>query len=73
MRDHRFAGDNTCMTVKEQLHKLVDELPDDNPVEAMQHRLYVMRKVAKGLESIDAGRGIEHEQVVERTKRWLQE
>ena len=61
------------MTVKEQLHKLVDELPDDNPVEAMQHRLYVMRKVEKGLASIDAGRGVEHEQVVERMKRRLQE
>jgi hypothetical protein len=61
------------MTVKEQLHKLVEELPDEDPVEEMQYRLYVMRKVEKGLKSIDEGRGIEHAEVVERMKRWVQE
>jgi hypothetical protein len=61
------------MTVKEQLHKLVDELPDDDAVEEMQYRLYVLRKLQRGLDSIDNGRGIEHQQVVERMKRWLQE
>ena len=33
------------MTVKEQLHKLVDELPDDDAVEEMQYRLYVLRQL----------------------------
>jgi len=61
------------MTVKEQLHKLVDELPDDDAVEEMQYRLYVLRKLQRGLDSIDNGRGVEHQQVVERMKRWLQE
>jgi|tagenome__1003787_1003787.scaffolds.fasta_scaffold16811712_2 hypothetical protein len=61
------------MTVKEQLHKLVDELPDDDAVEEMQYRLYVLRKLQRGLDSIDSGRGIEHQQVVERMKRWLRE
>jgi hypothetical protein len=61
------------MNVKEQLHKLVDELPDDDAVEEMQYRLYVLRKLQRGLDSIDNGRGIEHQQVVERMKRWLRE
>ncbi len=61
------------MTVKEQLHKIVDELTDDNPVEELGYRLYVLRKLQKGLNSIDEGRGIEHERVVERMKRWRQE
>ncbi|MDB5295583.1 MAG: hypothetical protein JWO31_1566 [Phycisphaerales bacterium] len=39
----------------------------------MQYRLYVMRKVEKGLKSIDEGRGVEHQQVIERMKRWPQE
>jgi predicted transcriptional regulator len=60
------------MTVKEQLHKLVDELPEDDAVEEMQYRLYVLRKVQRGLAAIDEGRGIEHEQIVERMKRWVQ-
>jgi hypothetical protein len=61
------------MTVKEQLHKLVDELPDDDAVEEMQYRLYVLRKLQRGLDSIDNGRGIERQQVVERMNLWLRE
>jgi hypothetical protein len=61
------------MTVKEQLHKIVDELPEEDAVEEMQYRLYVMRKVKKGLASIDDGHGISHDQVLDRMKKWLPE
>ena len=64
------------MTLKEHIHKLVDELPEGSPdetLEAMQYRLYVLRKVQRGLQSIDEGRGITHEQVVERMKKCQQE
>lgn len=57
------------MTVKEQLHKIVDELPEEDTVEEMQYRLYVLRKLQNGLTAVDEGRGIEHEQVVERMKQ----
>ncbi len=64
------------MTVKEQIHKIVDELPDDDEhaaLEEMQHRLYVLRKVRRGLRSIDEGKSIPHAQVVERMKKWQHE
>lgn len=61
------------MTVKEQLHQLVDQLPDEGTIEELQRRLYVLRKVERGLASIDRGSGIDHQQVVERMKRWTQE
>ena len=35
----RGGGENGVMTVKKQLHKLVDELPEEDPIEAMQYRL----------------------------------
>jgi len=57
------------MTVKEQLHKLIAELPDQGAVEEMQYRLYVLRKVQNGLASVDAGRGLEHQQVIDRMKK----
>jgi predicted transcriptional regulator len=61
------------MTVKDQLHKIVDELPEKDALEEMQYRLYVMRKVERGLRSIEEGHGIDHDQVVERMKKWQQE
>ena len=59
------------MTVKEQLHKIVDELPDTPQAPSeLQDRLYVLQKVQRGLVAIDRGQGIDHAEVVERMKRW---
>lgn len=43
---------------------MVDELPEENIFEELQYRLYVMREVQKGLQSIDEGRDIPHEDVL---------
>jgi hypothetical protein len=59
------------MTVKEQLHKIVDELPEDGTIEAMQYRLYVLQKVRQGLDAVDHGRGVEHGDVLKRMEKWL--
>lgn len=62
------------MTVKEQLHRIVDELPDTpEAVNDLQYQLYVLQKVRSGLESIEQGRGIDHSEVVERMKKWQRE
>ena len=58
--------ENGTMTVKEQLHRIVDELPEEDAIEEMQYRLYVLRKVRRGLAATDDGREIAHEQIVER-------
>jgi hypothetical protein len=56
------------MTLKEQLHKIVDDLPGEDTIEAMQYRLYVLQKVRRGLGAIDQRRGIAHDQVVNRMR-----
>jgi len=58
------------MTVKEQVRKMIDELPDKCTVEDVQYRLYVIEKIRKGLKSIDKGRGISHEEVRRRFASW---
>ncbi len=58
-------------TVKEQLQHLVDELPDDCTFDEVEYRLYALRKIQAGLESLDRGEGIPHEQVVQQLRgRW---
>lgn len=37
------------MTFKEQLHRIVNELPEEDAIEQMQYRLYALLKVQKGL------------------------
>lgn len=51
------------MTVKEQIQKMVEQLPEECSVEDVQYQLYVIDKVRRGLKSIDEGKGIPHDQV----------
>jgi predicted transcriptional regulator len=59
------------MTVKEQIRKMVDQLPDECTVEDVQYQLYVIEKVRRGLKSIDEGKGIPHEQAKKQIASWF--
>jgi predicted transcriptional regulator len=61
------------MTVKEELRRIVDELPDDCTFEDVQYRLYVLEKIRKGLEQVDRGETVSHEEVVQRLRKWQDE
>lgn len=41
--------------VKEEARKLVDELPDDATWEELEYKIYVRRKIERGLESVGQG------------------
>ena len=58
------------MTVKQHVRKMINQLPDECTVEDVQHQLYVIEKIRKGLQSIDEGRGIPHEDVKRRLATW---
>jgi predicted transcriptional regulator len=61
------------MSVKEQVRKMLDQLPDDCSVEDVQYQLYLIEKVRRGLKSIDEGRGIPHDEVKKRLATWRTE
>lgn len=58
-------------TVKEELREIVEELPDDATYEDLQYRLYVRRKVERGLKDIEEGRTLTHDEVVKQMQKWL--
>ena len=60
------------MTLKEQLHNLIDTLADDDSaVEELEYQLYVLTKVRTGLAAIDSGHGVPHDEAVKRLDQWL--
>ena len=61
------------MSTKEQLRRVLDELPDDCSLEDVMDELYVLEKARRGFESIDRDGGIPHEEVERRLKQWLAE
>jgi predicted transcriptional regulator len=60
------------VTAKQEVTQLLSQLPDDATLEDIQYHVYVLEKVRRGREDIEAGRGYTTEQARERLHRWLQ-
>jgi predicted transcriptional regulator len=59
--------------VKDEVRRILDQLPDDTSYEEIQYALYVRQKVERGLEDMHAGRVLTQEEVERRMARWLVE
>jgi len=53
--------------IREEVHKLADQLSDDATWDDVAYTIYVRQKVDKGLADIEAGRTISHEDL---RKKW---
>ena len=51
-------------TTKEHLRTLIRQMPDDCTIEDVIYELYVIEKIERGLEQIERGEWIPHEQVM---------
>lgn len=59
------------MTAKDHVKGLLDRLPNESTLEDIQYHLHVYRKIQRGLEDIENGNVIPHEEVVRRMKaKW---
>ena len=53
-------------TVKEQVHKLAETLPDDATWDQAMYELYIRQKIAEGEKAVADGRVVPHEEVRKR-------
>ena len=60
-------------TAKEEVRKILEQLPDDVSFEDVQYHIYVRQKLERGLKDIQEGRVLTHEEVEQRMARWLAE
>lgn len=61
----------TMSTIREEVHKLADQLPADANWDDAMYALYVRMKVAEGEHDIAEGRVLDQEEVERRTAKWL--
>ena len=54
---------------KTVVRDLLERLPDDCSLDDVLYHLYVVRKVQEGLEDVDGGRCVPHDQVAEELRR----
>jgi predicted transcriptional regulator len=59
------------MTQKEMVLDAIRELPDDAPVGEIADRLEFLAAIQVGLDQLDRGEGIPHEEVRRQLASWL--
>ena len=59
------------MKAKEEVRKMLDQIPDDVSFEDIQYHIYVREKIERGLKDINEGRVLSQEEVEQRMSRWL--
>lgn len=56
---------------KEEVKRILEEMPDDASLEDIQYHIYVRQKVDRAVAQVDAGRTIADEQTQARFSKWL--
>ena len=61
----------STQSVKGQILKAIQNLPDDATVESAMERLYLLYKIEQGIEQADRGQVVSQEEVKRRMEQWL--
>ena len=65
------ATDNDAMTEKEIVLETIRELPDNCSIDEIAERIEFLAAVQKGLDQLDSGEGIPHEEMKKQLASWL--
>ncbi len=57
--------------IKDEVIKLISKMPDNVSIDEIMEELYFKLQVNRGLQELDNGKGIPHEEVEKRMQRWL--
>jgi len=68
----RLPQSHNCrMTEKEIVLEIIRALPDDCTLDEIAERIKFMAAVQKGLDELDRGEGIPHEEIKKQLASWL--
>ena len=71
VRRYRRDRISIMETAKDQVHQILEMLPEDVSLEDIQYHIYVRQKIQQGLDDVAAGRVVSHEEVQRRLEKWL--
>jgi len=60
-------------TAKQDVRRVLDGLPEGASLEDIQYHLYVLQRIERGREDVEAGRVLPQNEVEQRLARWLNE
>lgn len=57
-------------TAKEEVRKILDQLPDDASLDDIQYHIYVRQKIEHGLKDAEEGRVVSQEEAGRNIAKW---
>lgn len=57
--------------IKQQRLKMIETLPDEITIDDIMAELYFKMQVDAGLQELDDGKGLPHEEAKEKLSKWL--
>lgn len=60
------------LPAKEEVRRLLDQLPDDTSLEDIQYHIYVQQKIDRGLNDVETGNIILETEFDKRMSKWLE-
>lgn len=58
-------------TAKQEVQRVLDTLPEESSLEDIQYHLYVLQRIERGRQDVEAGRVIPNDEIERRMARWL--
>ena len=57
-------------TDKQDAIEVIEQLPDNVPMDEIVYRLYVLTTVRQGMQNVEAGRGISSDELAHQIEQW---
>ena len=57
--------------IRDEVIKMISKLPDNVSIDEIMEELYFKLQTNRGLQELDEGKGIPHEEVEKRMQQWL--
>ena len=61
----------SMQTAKQEVQKILEQIPDNATFEDIQYHIYVREKIEKGLQDVEEKRFLSQQEVEDRMSRWL--
>ncbi len=60
------------VTAKQEVQKVLEALPEEASLEDIQYHLFVLQRIERGRQDVEAGRVIPQDEIERRMARWLE-
>jgi len=60
------------LPAKEEVRRLLDQLPDNTSLEDIQYHIYVQQKIDRGLNDVESDNTLSETEFDKRMSRWLE-